>query len=132
MSAITKVVVAVLAFDQKVQAMIGKGAYALAGKAFAKGDAVLAAAKADSEASFKHLEALRKARLTKLLARQKAELNALHEAITMAHDLHDARYQQELNSAQQRKRAAAGWHNTAVRASINADKARKAVQQLEL
>lgn len=132
MSAITKVVVAVLALDQKVQALIGKGAHALAGKAFTQGDAVLAAAKADSEASFKHLEALRKARLTKLLARQKAELIALHVGIDDAHDLNDARYQQELAAAQQRKKTAAGWHNTAARASINAEKARKATQQLEL
>lgn len=132
MSAITKVVVAVLALDQKAQALIGKGAHALAGKAYAKGDAVLAAAKSDSAATAAHLEALRKARITKLQARHKAELIALHEGIDSALDLNDARYQQELDAAQQRKRAAAGWHNTAARASINADKARKAVQQLEL
>lgn len=132
MSAITKIVVVVLALDQKVQALIGKGAHALAGRSYAQGDAVLAAANKDRNATAKHLEVLRKGRITKLLARHKAELISLHEGIDSALNLNDSRFQQEVAASQQRKRNAAALHNTAAKASINAEKARKAVQQLEL
>lgn len=132
MSALTKVVVVVLALDQKVQALIGKGASALAGKAFAKGDAVLAASLKETTATANHLEALRKVRLVKLQAKHKAELIALHEGIDNAHDLNDGRHQQEIEAAKQRKRNAAALHNTAAKASVNAEKARKAVRQLEM
>jgi len=143
MSAITKIVKVLLVLDKKIQTTIGTGAVTLAGKAFAKGDAVyLQAVKAAIEQA-EHLEGLRKVRLQKLhthqrteldqvLARHKAALIHLHEGIDAALELNDSRQAQELAASKQRKKDAANWHNTAARAAVSVTKADKAIKQLEM
>lgn len=132
MSAITKIVKVLLVLDKKIQTTIGTGAVALAGKAFAKGDAVYLQAFQAAIEQAEHLEGLRKVRLQKLQARHKAELVQLHEGIDAALELNDSRQAQELAASKQRKKDAANWHNTAARAAVSVTKADKAIKQLEM
>ncbi len=130
MSIIAKVVKGALALDQKVQVVVRKGAHALASAAFKRAQGTEDNALAYAESKMLQLERLRASKADMLYRQHKVAMTQLHEGIDAELELVDGRKQQQLGKAAQERAGAVAWHNTAIRADVAAEAARKAAEQL--